>query len=544
MLSSRRNLSVMGLLVGVALVSCGVSEPGVEEEDAARDVPRSGAEAGAVPAPSVPPAPPSGTVDGGALPVPEDVVWARESVHPLRWKTPAGLPPLAETVRIEQAVDGLDWSTVAYVLREAEYQRWTLPSEGSSVRARVCFYSTDARGFETTYRCDETPPVKLGPSQKKNYAWQKVLSNAPFGPRDGAGGVVFGGKMWLIGGWNGDIFPLTTSNDVWSSTDGVSWTLEKPNTFLDAATFDRTRDWEGRHFAGYHVFDGKMWIVGGDVNQGHYQTDSWSSTDGITWTRRDRHQTVVRTRLDNDPTSPTYNQQVPWEGFAPIDVADFGKRTLHITGVFQGKLWVMGGQRIEQFSDPVWPGAPAALFNDLWTSTDGSAYTQVTPVGSHFSPRGNVGEAVELAGRMWVIGGGQYDDPSAGILQRTFSNEVWSTPDGVAWRQARSPAPFSPRVWHNVKAFDGRMWVINGYDGPELGQGRLGDNLPDVWYSVDGESWYEASPPPEYLGRHAGTAWVHAGALFVGSGNAFGDDPAAPGLGKWFADVWKMTPAP
>ena len=28
------------------------------------------------------------------------------------------------------------------------------------------------------------------------------------------------------------------------------------------------------------VADGRMWIVGGDCNQGHYQNDVWSSADG------------------------------------------------------------------------------------------------------------------------------------------------------------------------------------------------------------------------------------------------------------------------
>ena len=41
--------------------------------------------------------------------------------------------------------------------------------------------------------------------------------------------------------------------------------------------------WEGRHTAGYAEFDGRMWIVGGDVQQGHYQSDVWSSADGVDW---------------------------------------------------------------------------------------------------------------------------------------------------------------------------------------------------------------------------------------------------------------------
>src|SRR5262249_36822920 len=106
----------------------------------------------------------------------------------------------------------------------------------------------------------------------QTYRWTPVTNKAPFAPRDGAGALVFKGKMWLVGGWTpGDKthFPRICNNEVWSSADGVPWALEKPNTFLDRP-FDPTRDWEGRHTAGYVVFKDRLWIVGGDVNQGHY----------------------------------------------------------------------------------------------------------------------------------------------------------------------------------------------------------------------------------------------------------------------------------
>ena len=107
------------------------------------------------------------------------------------------------------------------------------------------------------------------------YRWKPVTLKAPFAARDGAGALVYKGRMWLLGGWNpGDKvhFPRICNNEVWSSRDGLDWKLDKPNTFLDK-TFDTTRDWEGRHTAGYVVYRNKMWIVGGDVNQGHYQND-------------------------------------------------------------------------------------------------------------------------------------------------------------------------------------------------------------------------------------------------------------------------------
>src|SRR6516165_2650804 len=95
------------------------------------------------------------------------------------------------------------------------------------------------------------------------YEWVRVTDQAAFAPRDGAGALVFRGRMWLLGGWNPDDaqhFPRVCNNEVWSSTDGLNWILVKPNTFTGPRSGSQA-DWEGRHTAGYAVFRDKMWII-------------------------------------------------------------------------------------------------------------------------------------------------------------------------------------------------------------------------------------------------------------------------------------------
>ena len=41
-------------------------------------------------------------------------------------------------------------------------------------------------------------PSKGGPE----YEWINVTEKAAFAPRDGAGALVFDGRMWMLGGWN------------------------------------------------------------------------------------------------------------------------------------------------------------------------------------------------------------------------------------------------------------------------------------------------------------------------------------------------------
>jgi len=72
------------------------------------------------------------------------------------------------------------------------------------------------------------------PDQPTAYEWVNVTMNAEFAPRDGAGALSYKGRMWLIGGWNPiprhrEFFPRICNNEIWSSPNGVKWTLVKPN---------------------------------------------------------------------------------------------------------------------------------------------------------------------------------------------------------------------------------------------------------------------------------------------------------------------------
>ena len=296
------------------------------------------------------------------------------------------------------------------------------------------------------------------------YEWRCVTEQAAFAARDGAGALVFQNKMWLLGGWNpGDKvhFPLICNSEVWSSTDGATWTLENPQA-----------PWEGRHTAGYVVHDDRMWIVGGDCNQGHYQNDVWSSADGIHWD------------LAND--------HVPW---AP--------RVLHYTLAFDGRIWVMGGQTIPNFAD-----ADEVFHNDVWSSDDGVNWTQVTE-HAPWVPRGMIGGAAVHDNRMWILGGGTYDTPATPM--RNFYNDVWSSDDGINWKQHTAHAPWTPRQYHEVAAFDDHLWVLEGY-AAESGNRR------DVWYSPDGVNWTELPDTP-WAPRHAGSVFVYDGSLWMVAGN-------------------------
>src|SRR5262249_13615148 len=151
--------------------------------------------------------------------------------------------------------------------------------------------------------------------------------------------------------------------------------------------FDAERDWEGRHTAGYVVCKDRMWIVGGDVNQGHYHFDVWNSVDGKSWDLVNK------------------GKPVPW-----------GPRALHYTLVFKDNIWVVGGQTIRGFAP-----AEEVFYRDVWTSADGKQWQKVTPKEPCWTPRGMIGGSVVFKNRVWVLGGGTYDTPK--IKTRNFYND-------------------------------------------------------------------------------------------------------------------------
>jgi len=306
------------------------------------------------------------------------------------------------------------------------------------------------------------------------YQWTKVTEQAGFAPRDGAGALAFKNRMWFLGGWNpGDKvhFPKICNSEVWSSADGAKWKLE-----------NKAAPWEGRHTAGYVVHQGKMWIVGGDCNQGHYQNDVWSSADGVEW--------------------KSVSTNVPW-----------GPRALHYTVVFRGKIFVVGGQTMPAFAP-----ADEIFYSDAWSSSDGVKWTKIADQ-LPWAPRGMIGGSVVFKNRIWILGGRTYDTPRK--PNRIFCNDVWSSADGVKWDQVAKTTPWHPRQYHDVAVFDDRMWVMEGYHSD-------GGNKNDVWYSSDGVNWTEVTGTP-WPARHAASVFVHDNALWMVAGN------------NMTPDVWKLV---
>ncbi len=288
--------------------------------------------------------------------------WNAGSAHRITWVT----PDKDGEFRLDYSVDGgKSWKPIAekagaeHVPGLAVSQRaasqflWKIP-EGTSACCRVRVASADKPEIQAVSRSD----FAIGPSQAApEYRWSCATLKAPFAGRDGAGALVYQGRMWFLGGWNpGDKanFPKICNNEVWSSVDGQAWDLVKPNTFKDGL-YDPGKDWEGRHTAGYAVFQDRMWIVGGDCNQKHYHPDVW-----------ERH----------------------------VEFAPWPARSYHDVAVFDDKLWVLEGAN-EHLG---WPKNR----NDVWYSSDGVNWYELAD--TPWKPR-HAASVFAHAGALWIAAG-------------------------------------------------------------------------------------------------------------------------------------------
>ena len=193
--------------------------------------------------------------------------------------------------------------------------------------------------------------------------WELVTDEAPWGQRYGPYVAVFNDKLWLIGGvdwWNRDgdyVRPQGTKafNDVWSSINGKDWELE-----LEFAPFAQRG-----MIHGYTVFNDELYILGGGTraNWPPYSVfnDVWKTSNAISWTRvtnnaawlpRLHHNiidydsklwivggTTNSANLNNDVWY-SENGGISWKqlkhSFFPITHASS-------LCVFQGKLWMVSG---------------------------------------------------------------------------------------------------------------------------------------------------------------------------------------------------------
>jgi hypothetical protein len=266
-------------------------------------------------------------------------------------------------------------------------------------------------------------------------------------------------------------------------------------------------------------FNGSLWMFNGVY--GVSKRDIWASENGSAW-RLEGQTTYIRTFAKPSVVHDGriwlfgvgWGESARSEVWSTVDGLDWRLET-------DAAPWTARDHhKALVFNDRMWilgggqhvPGwfDPLPL-NDVWSSADGVNWTQEVAAAA-WRPRTGP-ECVVFDGRMWVIGG--YD-----VFPGDPLNDVWSSEDGINWRQETASAPWGPRFHHSATVYNDRIWVIGGREAVwnVVGYG-------DVWSSADGVNWrFEGEP---WLGEPypkcvAHTATVHKGRLWIVGGTLDG----------------------
>ena len=177
--------------------------------------------------------------------------------------------------------------------------------------------------------------------------WTRKTASAAWPARWSAMTAYYNNKIFIMGGKLGP-YKNTPVNDVWSSADGgTTWN----ETTVHAA-------WSNRSGATVLSFNNKMYLIGGfqggcgqsqQCNAHPGMSDVWSTTDdGANWT-------LV---VDN----------APW-GVNSAGVQS--GRSDHCSVVFNNQMWVIGGV-----------GSDNDYYTDAWSSSDGVHWTKQADLSS------------------------------------------------------------------------------------------------------------------------------------------------------------------
>ncbi|MEP0368201.1 MAG: DUF6242 domain-containing protein [Cyclobacteriaceae bacterium] len=286
-----------------------------------------------------------------------------------------------------------------------------------------------------------------------------------------------------------------------SSDEGATWTMvdarDTQYNYVDEEEGYLMP--QGRSVGMVEDFNGKIWSIGGwargrQDEEGNRPFDDpvndvWSSTDGLAWTKH-----------------------------TLVDSITFSAREDVTALNYDSKMWVIGGNGAGFF------GALGAPLNDVWSTTDGTTYTQVTESAAF--PARTAPASIVFDGKMWIFGG---LDGGSVLL-----NDVWSSTDGATWTEESSAAAFPARKAAEVFAFNGKLFLIGG-------EGADGVQYADMWVSEDGVTWAEVAETDAFAIPNTFTGRSDFGVIVDGL-NIYligGKGPIVDEVQTYLSDVWK-----
>lgn len=325
-----------------------------------------------------------------------------------------------------------------------------------------------------------------------------LAGNAAWPARSGGQLIVFNSTLWLFGGFNGS----TYYGDCWSSTDGATWTQQNASAF------------PSRSYFGITISNNKLYIAGGDSGTGNYYNDIWSSSDGKNWSQ--------------------VTSKAPWVGRAKLGFQYFNGKFRVLAGAMQPSMGNAGGDLWSSVDCITWTRDTANPFGQAATSI--ASQIALTSGGAYWFPP-TVTFTGTATGHASIIIQDDDEDDDASPIYHVAIDSVGSgyteAPSITFGYQSGFPASGYAFLAANGAAGDKRgTMIIAGNSLLFFGtqNGGVNTNATEVWQSFDGTTWTKLTPTPPFSPRDTtpffyGNLWILSGVGGI-SGN------------QYYSDVW------
>ncbi|HER07904.1 MAG TPA: hypothetical protein ENO20_03245 [Bacteroides sp.] len=345
------------------------------------------------------------------------------------------------------------------------------------------------------------------------FTWNEVTDEASWCNRFDHTSVWYGGRLWIMGGYNpGKVKGDTYLEDVWSSADGAEWTLVNPSA-----------PWLGRRGHASVVFDDgsgeAIYVIGGfTVNEENgyreYRNDVWRSTDGAVWTQ-------IKER-----TCPELDSLYDW-------FPRFNHTCLVATHGGTRYIYLIGGATMLEDHNTRYS---MMYFNDVWRSVNGITWERLP--NDDFGIRSEHASTVDPAtGRMYIQGGRHgviFESEENGTHPLPDWQWLWSSDDGISWTPANDTAEFnqSPlwRAEHQIIYYGESLFGLPGKSNSNTHFHFSRKEDYTTWRLDPGNLWSVDSEGSDFGARYGYSVVIHEGRVWVLGGDTGAGGPAN--------DVW------
>lgn len=268
------------------------------------------------------------------------------------------------------------------------------------------------------------------------------------------------------------------------STDMIRWTPQTINSYeyltdengdllLDYLDNLNVESFVPRSNHSTIYFNNKLWIMGGETAGGNLLRGCWYSEDkGATWIVQNK---VCAWSARKGFAVVNYNERLyligGFDGTNPLDdvwtstdgytwtqvtvTTPFTTRYGHTAVVFDSKIFIILGHGR----------------TDVWESSDGGVVWTQSVVNAGAGSR-KFHASIVFQGKIFVIGG---------LDGATYKNDVLTSTDGVTWSTLTSSPLWAIRAGHSVVEFQSDLYLYGGFNGSSY--------LSDCYKSVDGNTW-------------------------------------------------------